>query len=370
MSLAWLLLASFLVAYANGANDNFKGVATLYGSGGLSYRAALAWGTITTFAGAAAAALLGGALARAFSGQELVPQTVAGDPRFLIAVGGGAALNVLLASRLGLPISTTHSLLGGLLGAGVVQAGAAVRWPFLLSNLLAPLLLSPLLAMGLTLLLYPVFRLVRRATGIGKETCLCVGSSVQPVAIRADGVAVLKTTGVAVEVADLSACRTLYAGRLFGVSAQAALDRLHLLSGGAVGFARGLNDTPKIAALLIAAPLAMRAAGWYLAVAAVMAAGGLLGARRVAETMGHRITGMNDGQGFSANLATALLVILASRFGLPVSTTHVSVGALFGLGLWTRRARVASILTIVAAWVVTLPLAALLSALLACLLRR
>ena len=136
-----------------------------------------------------------------------------------------------------------------------------------------------------------------------------------------------------------------------------------------MSFARGLNDTPKIVALLVAAKL-FGLQGWILAVAGAMAIGGLLSSRRVAETMSHRIAGMNEGQGFSANLATALLVILASGLGLPVSTTHVSVGALFGIGLANRTANLTQILSILAAWVTTLPLAGALAALLYLAVRR
>ena len=84
----------------------------------------------------------------------------------------------------------------------------------------------------------------------------------------------------------------------------------------------------------------------------------MFAARRVAETLSHGITPMNAGQGFSANLVTAGLVLAASRFGLPVSTTHVSVGALFGIGAATREARRTAIASIVTAWIVTLPVAA------------
>jgi PiT family inorganic phosphate transporter len=93
-----------------------------------------------------------------------------------------------------------------------------------------------------------------------------------------------------------------------------------------------------------------------------MAIGGLVNARRVAETMSRKITGMNPGQGFTANLVTASLVICASRFGLPVSTTHVSVGSLFGIGLINRSARWKMILGILLAWVTTLPMGAALAA--------
>ena len=99
-----------------------------------------------------------------------------------------------------------------------------------------------------------------------------------------------------------------------------------------------------------------------LVVALAMAIGGLLNARKVAITMSKRITPLNSGQGFTANLVTSTLVILASRFGLPVSTTHVSVGSLFGIGLITREANRRVVSGILMSWLLTLPIAAILSA--------
>ncbi len=98
-----------------------------------------------------------------------------------------------------------------------------------------------------------------------------------------------------------------------------------------------------------------------LAVAFGMAAGGLLNARRVAETMSNKITKLNHGQGFTANLVTGILVIFASKFGMPVSTTHVSVGSLFGIGLTTRRINTRIALEVLLSWFVTLPVAAIFS---------
>jgi PiT family inorganic phosphate transporter len=92
-----------------------------------------------------------------------------------------------------------------------------------------------------------------------------------------------------------------------------------------------------------------------------MAVGGLLNARKVAETMSKKITAMNHGQGFTANLSTAILVVLASLYGLPVSTTHVSVGSLFGIGLTTGKANLRVVNAIVLSWLVTLPCAAILA---------
>jgi PiT family inorganic phosphate transporter len=131
----------------------------------------------------------------------------------------------------------------------------------------------------------------------------------------------------------------------------------------ALGFARGLNDTPKVLALLVAA-------GWsgvdprasLVVVAGAMAAGGWWHARKVAETLSHRITSLSHGQGLIGNGVASSLVIGASLLGSPVSTTHVSTGALFGIGLFrddTDWRRVSGILL---AWLATLPLAASLAA--------
>jgi PiT family inorganic phosphate transporter len=148
---------------------------------------------------------------------------------------------------------------------------------------------------------------------------------------------------------------------VLGLEAGRVLDGLHFLSCGAVSLARGLNDTPKIVALLLAGEALNPNLGLAL-VAVVMAVGGVLNARKVALTMSRKITGMNPGQGFTGNLVTAVLVASASRLGLPVSTTHVSCGALFGIGVVNRKAQVKTILTILLAWVTTLPIAAALAA--------
>src|SRR6185369_14084196 len=118
------------------------------------------------------------------------------------------------------------------------------------------------------------------------------------------------------------------------------------------------NDTPKIAALLlVAGTLDLR---WGLGgVAATMTLGGLIGARKVAETMGHRLTSMNPGQGCAANISTAALVTTASLHGLPVSTTHVSVGALLGMGISTGKTKWRPVFGVLVSWVVTLPCAGL-----------
>ncbi|MDP3703579.1 MAG: inorganic phosphate transporter [Candidatus Omnitrophota bacterium] len=361
--LIMLFIVALGLAYANGANDNFKGVATLFGSRTTDYRKALWWATLTTLAGSCAAVLLSGGLVKAFSGKGLVPDLLTHDPRFLLAVGFGAALTVMLATMTGFPISTTHALTGGLVGAGLAAVGM-VNAGKLGQSFFMPLAVSPFVSFAATAWLYPVFRFTRQRLGIEQQMCLCVDGGVpQPVVVQPNGAAVLRSTGLSLSVGQLSACTERYQGYILGIDSQWILDRLHFLSAGAVSFARGLNDTPKIVALLIAAQaLRIPLSTGLLAIGLAMAVGGLLNARRVAMTMSERITAMNHGQGFTANLVTAGLVLCASQWGLPVSTTHVSCGSLFGLGTVNQSARWGVIRSILLSWLVTLPLAACLAA--------
>ena len=103
---------------------------------------------------------------------------------------------------------------------------------------------------------------------------------------------------------------------MLGIDAATVLDRLHYLSVGLVSFTRGLNDTPKIAALLLLAPTLGGLRNTAL-VGLAIAIGGVVSARRVAETMSRKIMAMNHGQGLTANLVTGLIVIGASRFPRP-----------------------------------------------------
>lgn len=304
-----ILIAVFVVAYANGANANFKGVASLFGSGTTSYRTAVNWAAVTTAAGCVAAMFLAGSMLKAFSGKGLVPDALIAQPGFLLAVAASAAVTGVLATRLGFPVSTTHLLTGSLLGAGWIAGdmNATKLW----DSFLKPLLISPVLAVLAGGVMYLVLKTLRLAPDHRSRT----------------------------------------------------LDTLHFLSAGAVCFARGLNDTPKMAALLLGIGWLQGSAGMIL-IAIAMALGGLISAKAVAETLAHKITGMNPGQGFAANLATALLVTTASVHGLPVSTTHVSVGALLGIGITTRQAKWRTVIPVLAAWVITLPCSALVAALL------
>ncbi len=358
-----LLTAVAFLAYTNGANDNFKGVASLFGSRTTTYRTAITWATVATFAGSVCSIFLAQSLLKKFSGKGLVPDGLVGSAPFLLAVALGAGLTVILATRFGFPISTTHGLTGAIVGSGLAAVGGQVAFGVLGKTFFLPLLLSPVAAVFLGAALYLTFRFLRLRLGITKESCVCLGAEqrVVPLPQPAAVLAVTRAAALAVAVDSEAQCSERYAGAYLGVNCQQTMDAAHFLSAGVVSFARGLNDTPKMAALLLVVPAFDIRWGLVL-VAVAIALGGLGHARRVAETMSHKITAMNHGQGFSANLATGLLVILASTFGLPVSTTHVSVGALFGIGVTTRQADYRVVSGILLSWVLTLPCAAVLSA--------
>ncbi len=354
-----ILLIGLVLAYANGANDNFKGVATLFGSGTMSYRGALAWATATTLLGSLFSVALAHRLLERFTGKGIVSENLAAEPVFVAAVAVGAGLTVLLATWIGMPISTTHSLVGALAGAAIA-AESQVLWPIMMTTFFLPLLVSPLLAILGAAALYPVLRWLRVSLGIGKETCLCVGSeTVELVTDLTPALAAKRASQLTTTLGSPVTCQEKYTGYFLGVNCSRFLDGLHGLSAGLVSFARGLNDTPKIAALLLVSELndlsALALCGAFIAL------GGIVSARRVARTMSQRITTMNAGQGFSANVVTGFLVVFASRWGVPVSTTHVSCGSLFGLGAVTRQAHWRMITTLLTAWVTTLPAAGLLS---------
>jgi inorganic phosphate transporter, PiT family len=357
-----LFLATLFVAYANGANDNFKGVATLFGSRMVSYRTAIAWATGTTFLGSVTSIFFASALLKNFSGKGLVPDVIASAPAFHLAVAVGTGLTVILATLIGFPISTTHGLTGGLVGAGLVALDLKVNFAALGSAFVMPLLLSPIMAIAICTLLYGTLRYLRIRLGIEKEWCVCVGNSTQAIPIpQPDGASVLQCiTTPDIALNSVENCTQRYQGELWGVRSQQMVDSIHFLSAGVVSFARGLNDTPKIVALLLISQ-GLSLQGGMLAVGLGMAIGGLLNARKVAETMSRKISIINHGQGLTANLVTGLLVIAASRYGLPVSTTHVSVGAIFGAGLLSKTANPRVFYQILLSWALTLPTAALVS---------
>ena len=354
-----LFLGVCFLAYANGANDNFKGVASLFGSGTVSFRQALVWATLTTLAGSLAALFLAQTLLVKFSGKGLAPDELIHTLPFMIAVAGGAGMTVILATRFGFPISTTHALLGAMAGSTLLATAGNLSLAPLLNNFVLPLLLSPIVALLMAALFYRGLNTWRGRRSGSDDLCLCVEN---PDLLALAGNANISMTIVpTLSVDHQAACAERRSSLVLGFQADRLRDALHFCSAGAVCFARGLNDTPKIAALLLLAP-GFDLQWIIIAVALAMLLGGVFNARRVAETMSHKITSLTHDQGLSANLVTALLVIFASKLGMPVSTTHVSVGSLFGIGWVSGKAHTDVIASIALSWLLTLPCAAICAA--------
>jgi PiT family inorganic phosphate transporter len=303
------------LAYANGSNDVSKAIATLAGSGVTNYRRAIAWGTICTVAGSLCSALIAKTLIGTFT-KGFIVKGVAQTEIFALAVLVGAILWVLLATRISMPVSTTHAITGSLIFVGAFVFGTQnVQWHSLLSKVVVPLIASPFIALALALVAY----LVINAT----------------------------------------------LARLSG----GAMNGLHWLSSGVASFARGLNDTPKIVALGVAFYLISsgnpkyQTPFWLFALVALgMGLGSFISGLKVTKTLAEKVTKMDNTEGFSANIVTAFLVATASNLGLPVSTTHVSSGAIIGIGLrrGVMSVRWKVVRDMALAWIVTLPAAGVL----------
>ena len=309
LPLGLILIAA--LAYANGSNDVSKAIATLVGSGVTSYRRALTWGALTTGVGAVLSFWIGAAIVATFSKSIL-----AASPSYTLAfaVAIGALAWVGIATRIALPVSTTHSIVGAIVGTGIAAHGLSnIHWSAVVEKVVKPLLISPFVGFGAAAVLIIALRIVR----------------IRP-----------------------------YSG-------------LHWLSAGATAAARGVNDAPKLAAIGAMVILTTRGhtpthsqmLSLTLLVAGTMLAGSIVGGWRVTRTLGEKVTSMDNREGFAANVVTATVVTLATFRGFPVSTTHVSTGSICGIGAQARDGRLNLRLVsgMVLAWVVTLPGSALLA---------
>lgn len=359
-----LLLGVVALAYANGANDISKGVATLVGSGVAQYRRAILWGTAWTLVGSLAAGIFSKALVATFS-NEVITSHVQLPDAFPMAVLIGAIGWVLLATRMGLPVSTTHAIIGALCGATIIAFGwRGILWASSLGNkFLLPLLFSPLISLAALWILFPAMQF---ALSPLNKKCACAETR------RRQILAAASSAGTVLGAVDLPAMRVVVdhfddcQARSTVIAGIALGDGLHWLSSGLTSFARGLNDAPKIVALGLALTLTLHrdSTSLFVVVSLAMGLGSILAGQRVTETLAEKITPMNPIEGLSANLITSFLVAFASHWGLPVSTTHVSAGAITGVGLCRKQRAVqwSTVWTLLQAWVITLPASAALAA--------
>ena len=307
------LAVMFAMAYAEGANDVSKVVATLIGSGITSYRRAILFGTVCTSVGALAAAVLAEEVMVTLT-KGLVVSTAPVNETFGLAALLGAMCWVLVATRIAMPVSSSHAIVGSILILGVFVFGPSqIRWDAVWQRVFLPMAGSPLIAVPLAFVLYHALAPLARYI---------------------------------------------------------SLARLHWFSAGAASFARGVNDAPKIAALgaffYLTGEMSWSRSELVLLFAVVatgMALGSLVAGKRVTETLAKGITPMDNVEGLAANATTAFLVISASRLGLPVSITHVISTSIIGIGA-LRHVRFVSWSTVnrmALAWFITLPTSGILA---------
>ncbi|HBG45698.1 MAG TPA: inorganic phosphate transporter [Deltaproteobacteria bacterium] len=357
-----LLLLVLIMAFYNGANDVSKGVATLCGSGLSAYRGALIWGAVWTVAGAITAFFLASGLFKVFS-NGIVSADLDLTVNFPMAVAIGVSTWVLFATKAGMPVSTTHSIIGSVCGPVLFSFGPSmILWGSLGYKILIPLILSPVVAFLIAAVIY------KRGYGLlsrSSRYCLCVETRENVCCdTSGDGQAAAYSSQVPLAKAGTVKDCAEDMGSFLGMDLN---DMIHWISSALITFARALNDTPKIVAVLFAS--AAFGEGYlrfvFLLTALLMGLGSFLGGARVTETLANKITVMDRHDGVIANLCTAFLVVFASKFGMPVSTTHVSSGSIIGMGLRRSYSMVNKklICEMLLAWIITLPAAGALSGL-------
>jgi len=315
------LIAVILIAlafdFANGFNDAANAIATVVSTRVMSPLVAVTMAGVMNFLGA----LSGTAVAKAVGKGVVDPDSVT-----LVVVAGGvaaAAAWIFLASRMGLPVSGSHSLIAGVAGAGIAHGGTGVLVGSGIMKIVLGLAFSPLLGLtggfAIMLTIYWVFRHVSPAMVTSVFSKLQIGTAA------------------------------------------------------AMAFSHGSNDAQKTMGIITLALFVSRAYNletfeipfWVILLSAsVMALGTYFGGSRVIRTLGVRIITMRPVHGFAAESAAATVIEVATRIGIPVSTTHVITSTILGMGS-TRRisaVRWGVAKGIVYAWVLTFPICGVLGA--------
>lgn len=303
--------------YTNGFHDAANAIATSVSTRALTPRIALLLAAVMNFAGA----LLGQEVASTVSDVITPPD---GSHGLVVVIAGlvGAITWNLITWYFGLPSSSSHALIGGLVGAGLAS-GSAVNWSAIIDKVLIPMVASPLVGF-----------------------VLAFGAM----------------------VAIMWIFRKAHPGRM-----QRTFRRLQMLSASAMALGHGLQDAQKTMGVMF---LALVTGGyvsadsdlpwWVIALgAAAISAGTYSGGWRIMRTMGRRIIHLDPARAFSAEItAASVLYITAYVFKAPISTTHVITSGVMGAGATKRRSAVrwGVAHNIIAAWIFTLPAAGLVSA--------
>ena len=318
-----LIVVALAFDFLNGLHDAANSIATVVGTRLISPLAAVGFAAFFNFA-AYFLALKWPQLHKVAStiGQGLIDKDLVTPAVVFGALIGAMFWNVVTWVK-GIPSSSSHALVGGIVGAGVAHAGfPSIQWIGLNKTLIA-IVLSPVLGLILTMAI------------------------------------MLVTSWLGAHASARGAERTFRG--------------LHLVSAGAYSLGHGLNDAQKTMGIIT---VLLYSTGYLhggfavphwvaLSCYVAMGLGTLSGGWRIIETMGTRITKLNQHQGFSASLGGSIMLFAASYLGIPVSTTHTIAGCVIGAGTARRASAVRWGLTgnIAVAWVITIPAAATVAAL-------
>ena len=397
----WLFLAlslgvSFYLAFNIGANDLANAMGTSVGSRALTVKQAVIWAALLNLGGAV---LVG----------SRVTETVRKDIIDLDALGGtsdlswtilygmlaamiAAAVWITIATYFNLPVSTTHAIVGAMMGFGLAAGGASVvNWP-ILGKIALSWVVSPLAGAAVALFCFWVMRRVILTHEKPFQQTLRYAPwlmglvfGILAIAMVIEGlenlhlgfgVVQILLIGVIVGVAAALPSRWLFSKyeKVKGDEyrkVERVFVPLQISTAGYVAFAHGSNDVANAIGPVsgIVGQLAFGSASdiTRMAVIGLLLLGGLgiamgtaIWGRGVMRTIGERITDITPTRGFTAEFAAASTVLVCSLMGLPISTTHVLVGAVIGVGIAGGVAAVdASVIkNIVMSWLVTVPVAA------------
>ena len=309
-----IVLVALVFDFTNGAHDCANAIATVVSTKVVTPRFAVGMAAALNLAGA----LLGTEVAKTLGAGLVLPEVVQGSHILVLAALLGAIFWNCLTWYFGIPSSSSHALIGGLVGAALVHAGPdALNFAGIVNKVLLPLVLSPLAGFGVGFLImwliYWIFARVMRSK----------------------------------------------VNRIFR--------KIQLVSAAFMATSHGLNDAQKTMGIItlalfifgeideVAVPLWVK-----LACAMAMAAGTAIGGWKIVKTMGHRIFKLEPVHGFAAETSAALVISGASVLGAPVSTTHTISACIFGVGSTKRLSAVRWTVAgqLVTAWVLTLPAAA------------
>jgi PiT family inorganic phosphate transporter len=389
------IVIGLYMAWNIGANDVANAMGTSVGSRSLTFRQAVVVAAIFEFAGAV---LVGTHVSETVRKGIVDPMHFASNPQLLVigmfAALLASALWLNVATYFGQPVSTTHSIVGSVCGVGII-AGGAVKWG-MLGGIVASWLISPV-ASGIIAFL--TFRFItRRIFGVEEPgravekhapyfvvivafilTLSFIYKGLKNLHLNCPlpqalivAVAVSAVAGV---VSHLLFKRTANHSRKRVLDdeydyVESRFKHLQIVTASYVAFAHGANDVANAVGPMAAVAEIHRTGEVAMTVAVPMwillmgGVGIVLGlttfGRRVIETIGRRITEITPSRGFAAQIAAATTVLVCSRCGLPVSTTHALVGAVIGVGLARGIAglRIRTVQQILSSWVATIPITA------------